>query len=195
MLRKLYLLPVLRVLLLALIWAMPSASTANEAASADELWTALKTGSAFAMMRHALAPGTGDPPNFDVGDCSTQRNLSDAGRRQAARSGARFRERGIMAADVYTSAWCRCRETADLLKLGNVRRTDLLNSFFLEPSKAAPQTTALKAWLNGYQTDSPLVLVTHQVNITALTSVYPRSGEIVVVQRLSGGRFRVMGAL
>ena len=180
---------------LAVLVLISSASFAKDAASEAELWNALKTGSAFAIMRHALAPGTGDPANFDVADCSTQRNLSNEGRRQASEIGERFRKFGIDKAEVFTSEWCRCRETAELLKLGKVRPLGVINSFFQVPEKGESQTIALKSWLTAYRSNAPLVLVTHQVNITALTSVFPRSGEIVVVQRLSGGRFNVMGSL
>ncbi|MGB0629943.1 MAG: histidine phosphatase family protein [Alphaproteobacteria bacterium] len=180
------------VTVLAGLW---SASAAKQPAAPAELWSALKSGSAFAIMRHALAPGTGDPANFDVGDCATQRNLSDEGRRQATGIGDRFRDRGIAKAEVFTSQWCRCRDTATFLNLGKVRPLSAINSFFQTPEKSEAQTKELKSWLNAYRSNVPLVLVTHQVNITALTGVYPRSGEIVVVQRRSGGRFSVMGSL
>ena len=180
---------------LGAFWLLPHESVARERTSQAELWTALKTGTAFAIMRHALAPGTGDPTNFDVGDCATQRNLSDEGYRQALDIGDRFRKHGIAKAEVLTSVWCRCRDTATLLKLGTVRPLSALNSFFQTPDRREAQTKALTSWLNAYRSNAPLVLVAHQVNITALTGIYPRSGEIVVVQRLSGGRFNVMGSL
>lgn len=180
---------------LAIAFLVSTAAYARDGSTETDLWNALKTGSAFALMRHALAPGTGDPANFDVADCTTQRNLSDEGRRQAVDIGKRFRKFGINDAEVFTSAWCRCRETAELLKLGKVRPLGAINSFFQTPEKGESQTTALKSWLTAYRSNAPLVLVTHQVNITALTGVFPRSGEIVVVQRLSGGRFNVVGSL
>jgi phosphohistidine phosphatase SixA len=183
------------VLLAAIFLAVSGSATLAKDPSSAELWTALKTGGAFGVMRHALAPGTGDPASFDVEDCATQRNLSDEGRRQALDIGDRFRKQGIAKAEVFTSVWCRCRDTATLLKLGKVRSLSALNSFFQTPDRREAQTKALTSWLNAYRSNAPLVLVTHQVNITALTGVYPRSGEIVVVQRLSGGRFNVMGSL
>lgn len=166
-----------------------------EAEESDSLWAALRDGAAFAMMRHALAPGTGDPADFALGDCATQRNLSDQGRRQAAEIGDRFREQGIERARVFSSAWCRCRDTAELLRLGPVETLPPLNSFFADPERRAPQTAALEAWLADRRAGEPLVLVTHQVNITALTGVYPRSGEIVVARREPDGTVTVLGRL
>lgn len=163
--------------------------------SKDQLWAALASGRAFAIMRHALAPGTGDPAGFDVNVCSTQRNLSGEGRAQARRTGDRFRSNGIDAASVYSSAWCRCTETAELLKLGPVRVLPSLNSFFQQRSQRQPQTGELKAWLQAQPLDKPLVLVTHQVNITALTGVFPSSGEIVVMRRQTDGSFVPLGSL
>ena len=186
----------LAALLLVLVMACTgSPAIAVEPEQPSNLWAALKTGTAFAIMRHALAPGVGDPANLNVADCSTQRNLSGDGRRQAIEIGKRFRKSGIANAEVYTSAWCRCRDTAELLKLGKVRHLGAIGSFFREPEQAEAQTDALKSWLSAYRSNAPLILVTHYVNIAALTGVYPRSGEIVVVQRLSGGRLKVMGSL
>lgn len=162
-------------------------------ASAEQVgWDALKNGAAFVIMRHALAPGTGDPANFDVDDCATQRNLSDRGRQQARATGELFRSYGIADADVFTSAWCRCRETAELLALGAVRTLAPLNSFFRQRDRREPQTTALKDWLQTRSRDKPLVLVTHQVNITALTGIFPTSGEVIFVETGSNGSLRVV---
>jgi broad specificity phosphatase PhoE len=146
-------------------------------------------------MRHARAPGTGDPTNFDLNDCATQRNLSEDGRRQAVEIGARFRDHDIARAAVYSSAWCRCRETADLLGLGTVETLPALNSFFGRWDRRDPQTAATLAWLAAYEGDGPLVLVTHQVNIRALTGAGTRSGEMVVARRAPDGEIVVLGRL
>jgi broad specificity phosphatase PhoE len=159
------------------------------------LWNALRNGTAFAMMRHALAPGTGDPKTFVIGDCTTQRNLSDDGRDQSRRISDRFRANGIPAARVFTSQWCRCAETAELLGIGDVVHLPALNSFFTEMERRSSQTATLSKWIAEYQDKAPLVLVTHQVNITALTEVYPRSGEIVVARRDENGNIRVLGTI
>ncbi|MEE4236340.1 MAG: histidine phosphatase family protein [Anderseniella sp.] len=175
---------------------VPVLLAASPRAHADEaLWAALREGRAFAMMRHALAPGTGDPANFDVNDCATQRNLSVEGREQARRTGDAFRDNGIMMAEVMTSAWCRCRDTASLMNLGTPQVLPALNSFFQNRSQRDPQTEALKQWLGGWLGSRPLVLVTHQVNISALTGYFTSSGEIVVVERDVSDGVKVLGSI
>ena len=176
--------------------AYPAAAS-SPAANPDDagLWAAIRSGAAFAMMRHAYAPGTGDPANFTLGDCTTQRNLDARGRRQAAETGERFRRNGIDRADVLTSQWCRCRETAALLDLGTVTDLPPLNSFFGNRDRGPAQTEALRDWLSKRDSSVPLVLVTHQVNITALTGIYPRSGEIVVARRSAEGGIEVLGRI
>jgi phosphohistidine phosphatase SixA len=150
----------------------------------------------LAIMRHATAPGTGDPAGFRLDDCRTQRNLSEEGREQAARIGARFRANGIETARVFSSQWCRCLDTARLLGLGPVEELPLLNSFFAESEQRDSQTRSLKKWLADQDFgDRPLVLVTHQVNVTALTGVYPNSGEIVVIARPQNGDIVVAGTI
>jgi 8-oxo-(d)GTP phosphatase len=148
-----------------------------------------------ALIRHAMAPGTGDPPNFALRDCSTQRNLSDEGRDQAYRIGLRFRANGMAAAQVFSSQWCRCLETASLLGLGEVQELPTLNSFFGNGEREQAQTQALKKWLAGQHLKQPLVLVTHHVNIIALTGVYPASGEIVFLRRDDKGSFTTAGTI
>ena len=166
------------------------------AATADaEIWSALRIPGHAALIRHAVAPGTGDPVAFRLGDCATQRNLSDAGRRQARNIGARFREHGIPTAHVYSSQWCRSLDTARLIDLGPVQELPVLNSFFSQPELGRKQTEALKAWLANRSAPVPVILVTHQVNITALTGVYPDAGEIVVVRTTGGGAMTVVGTL
>jgi phosphohistidine phosphatase SixA len=158
------------------------------------VWEALRGGGHVIVMRHALAPGTGDPAEFQVDDCATQRNLSEAGREQARRIGERLRAHGIDAARVYSSQWCRCLDTARLLRLGEVVPLPALNSFFRDRSTAAAQTAAVRAFLGAEAGEGLLVLVTHQVNITALTGVYPASGEMVVL-RSQGDGLTVVGRL
>lgn len=150
----------------------------------------LRRGEVVGLFRHALAPGTGDPDNFRLGDCSTQRNLSDAGRAQSRTIGVNLRQLGLNKAAVYSSQWCRCLETARLLELGPVQELPVLNSFFSDRSQASDQTRQLDAWLTARSDPGPLLLVTHQVNITALTGVVPASGELVLITRekTSGSR-------
>lgn len=153
-------------------------------------WPLLREGRAAALLRHALAPGVGDPPGFRLSNCSTQRTLSDEGRAQARSLGDLFRANGIAAATVFSSGWCRCLETTELLALGPVRREPALDSFFADRGEGAARTAALRALLAASH-GGPLVLVTHQVNITALTGLVPASGEAVVVR--TGGDPEVLG--
>ncbi len=178
-------------LLVLLLGVVPAPVSADD----TEIWAALRAPGHVALLRHAIAPGTGDPPGFVLGDCRTQRNLSEEGREQATRIGAAFRANGIAAARVVSSQWCRCLETAELLRLGPVEDQSILNSFFDRPANRDAQTGALRRWLAGQALDGPLVLVTHQVNITALTGVYPRSGELVVIRQTGDGAIVVVGSL
>lgn len=159
------------------------------------LWDAMKLKGHFILLRHALAPGIGDPLDFELRDCSTQRNLSGEGQQQAEKIGQLFRENGIRDATVFSSQWCRCLETAELLQLGPVKELPLLNSFFNQPEKRVPQTSELKAWINNIPKVNSTILVTHQVIITALTGVYPGSGEIVVVRFVDENEYQVLGTI
>lgn len=150
-------------------------------ARAEDVWEEFRRGDALALMRHATAPGTGDPPDFRLGDCSTQRNLSDEGRAQARRIGENIRRNGIERAAVYSSQWCRCLDTARALDLGEAREQPLLNSFFGKPGQSDARSRETLAWIRTLRRAAPTVLVTHQVNITALTGVFPASGEIIFV--------------
>ena len=147
------------------------------------------------LLRHALAPGMGDPKNFNVNDCKTQRLLSEAGRVQASMIGNNFRRNGFKYALVKSSQWCRCKETAELLKLGPVEEMDFLNSFFETPEDEKGQTALLREWLFKQTATSRLVLVTHQVNITALTGVVPSSGELVVIKLKKPSIIEVVGSI
>jgi phosphohistidine phosphatase SixA len=169
-------------------------ATGSQTAVADEaaLWQALRSPGHIAVMRHALAPGGGDPDAFQLRDCTTQRNLSDGGRAQAKRIGARLRANGVAAAQVYSSQWCRCLETARLLGSGAITELPALNSFFQSMDRREDQTIALKEWIKEQPLTIPTILVTHQVNITALTGIFPASGEIVVLRRAKDGTLAVV---
>ncbi len=146
------------------------------------------------IMRHALAPGTGDPPGFRPDDCSTQRTLSEEGRAQARRAGERLRAAGLSFDLVLASAWCRAAETARLMDMGPVAVEPSLNSFFADRSGGPAATRALVERLRALDGRRAL-LVTHQVNITALTGVYPRSGEMVVIRLDDDGSVAVEGRI
>lgn len=172
--------------ILAFIFLLiPSLALAND-------WEALTEPDTIAVMRHALAPGTGDPSNFALGDCSTQRNLDARGQQQARKTGAAFRKRGIVFDQIVTSQWCRTRETAALLKSGPVVDAPSLNSFFQDYSTRAQQTEETLALLKG--ASGKRLLVSHQVNISALTGRGTRSGEVLVV-RMSEGKIEIVGSI
>jgi phosphohistidine phosphatase SixA len=181
-----------RRVLLGVSIAAPVLLALPRLATADALWLALRDGSHLALMRHALAPGVGDPPGFELDECATQRNLSAAGRAQAAAIGSLFRANGVTSAAIYSSQWCRCLETAALLDLGKVKPLAFLNSFFESRESAATQTAELRSWVAGETLAQPTILVTHQVNITAASGINAASGEVVVVDRSLGviGRIR-----
>jgi phosphohistidine phosphatase SixA len=165
---------------------------------AADPWSVLQRGQPglVVLLRHAIAPGTGDPPGFKLSDCSTQRNLSAAGRQQAVRIGQAFRQRRIAIARVRSSQWCRCLETAKLINLGTVEPTPALNSFFENPDREAAQTAALRQLILNHRTSNAvLILVTHQVNITALTGIIPASGAAVVLQADRQGNIQQIGEL
>jgi phosphohistidine phosphatase SixA len=171
-------------------------ATPAAAQDVESLWRALAAGGHAALMRHAEAPGVGDPPGFRLGECGTQRNLNEAGRRFSEALGAEFRRREVRVARVLSSAWCRCLDTARLLALGPVEAApDALNSFFESPGERSRSTAALQTLLASLPRDAASVLVTHQVNITALTGVFPASGEIVVLRLEPGGGYAVAGRL
>jgi phosphohistidine phosphatase SixA len=148
------------------------------------------------MLRHANAPGTGDPPGFRLDDCSTQRNLDAAGRAQAARLGEQLARAGVARAQVYSSQWCRCLETARLLNLGPVRELPALNSFYGRTQDREANLAALRAFLAKLPADGPpVVLVTHQVTISALTGQGAESGGGALLELNGSGAPRVLGEI
>ena len=184
----------MRALLACLCLLLPFAAARAETGEAA-LWAALRDGGHVALIRHALAPGTGDPPGFRVDDCATQRNLSAAGRAQARAIGERFRANGIATAAIFSSQWCRCLDTAREMGLGEAVAFPGLNSFFADRGEEAWHTAAARALIaERAHAPLPLVLVTHQVNITALSGVFPASGEIIVM-RLDGDTLSLAGRI
>ena len=168
----------------------------NAHADSDILIDQLKTGGYILMIRHAMAPGTGDPVNFQIGDCATQRNLDDRGRDQARSIGEWLRAGGIEKARVYSSQWCRCLETAKLINLGPVTPLAALNSFYDRPQDREPNLKALRNFLAKQTADSELlILVTHYVTISAITGKAVSSGEGVVLRVKDRGIHDVVGTL
>ena len=150
-------------------------------ASDSSAWTALREGRAVLMLRHALAPGTGDPAGFVLGDCSTQRNLNDKGREQARAWKAFLAEHGIAEARLFSSQWCRCVETAQEMNMGPVTEWPALNSFFRNRGDGPQQTGETINLVNALGQGAPVVMVSHQVNVTALTGIFPASNEGVIL--------------
>ncbi|MDX6748747.1 histidine phosphatase family protein [Geminicoccaceae bacterium 1502E] len=181
-----------RVLLGLCLAALAAAPAAR--AQEDALWQALEQGGLVVLLRHATAPGTGDPAGFRLDDCRTQRILSEAGREEARRLGAEFRARGVAVGRVLSSRWCRCLETARLLDLAPVEPFEPLDSFFTERSRREIRTEALRRFVAGWRGPGNALLVTHQVNITALTGIFPGSGEAVLLRPWRGG-FQILGRL
>ncbi|MDH5286485.1 MAG: histidine phosphatase family protein [Betaproteobacteria bacterium] len=164
-------------------------------ASADAAWAALKAGGHVLIVRHAqTVPGVGDPPQFRRDDCATQRNLSEAGREQSRSMGRRLREAGVAIGPVLSSAWCRCVDTAELA-FGRVERYAPLDSFFGDRSREAAQTAALRERIRSHRGPGTLVLVTHQVNITALTGEGPAMGEALVLAPAGPAGFVPVGRI
>lgn len=184
-------LPRRRFVQTALSWAaggalLPVATAQTQA----DFWGLLRAGGCVVLMRHAqTVPGIGDPPGFRLGDCSTQRNLSEAGREQAQRVGQAFERERIRVDEVRSSAWCRCTDTADLA-FGRHTVWAPVNSFFRDNS-GPEQTRAVLSAVARLQAPHNLVLVTHQVNMSSLTGEYPSMGEIFVTRPTSQGNERL----
>ena len=144
----------------------------------------LEDGGKLIFIRHAHAPGSGDPANFNLNDCFTQRNLSEEGKRQAEYIGEFFKKNKIKIDKVLSSEWCRCKETAKIA-FKNFSTNSFLNSFY--SSKFAKnkdkQVKALKEYIKKFKSDKNLVLVTHYVLISEILNYGPSSGEIVVSNR------------
>jgi phosphohistidine phosphatase SixA len=174
--------PTRRLLLAALL--LPTNARAEPAA-----WEALRAGG-IVLFRHAIAPGGGDPAGMRLGNCATQRNLDARGRAQAAAIGAALR--GVEVGGVLASQWCRTLETAEIAFPGRVTHEPEFNSFFSDRASGPARTEAARAILAAWRGPGALVVVTHQVNITALTRIFPASGEGVVLRR---GSLDVAGRL
>jgi len=142
-------------------------------------------------------PGLGDPPEFKLGDCATQRNLSEAGREEARRIGERLRAERVPVAQVYTSPWCRCRDTA-MLAFGKSEDWAALSSVFDLPDKDREYTERVKKRIGTYSSremKGNVVMVTHNVNIASLTKLSVAPGEMVVVRPDGCCGLRVVGRL
>jgi broad specificity phosphatase PhoE len=179
--------------LLGLALGAPLIGRAQSTTEPADFWTLLRLGGNVLLMRHAQTePGIGDPTNFHIGDCSTQRNLNDVGREQSKRVAAAFQRENIALDDVRSSAWCRCVDTADLA-FGRHTVWSPINSFF-QQSGREPQTLEVLQALKTFKAPRNLALVTHQVNISALTGSFVAMGEMLLTRpgQMSDGRLRVL---
>ena len=158
------------------------------AALADDL----KDGQHVLLMRHADAPGYGDPAGYVIGQCPTQRNLGDYGKKQAKAIGFWLREQGVSKAQIFSSPWCRCSDTAQLLDLGSVRMEASLGSFFDDMSLEKKQTKELEQLIKSEldkQSKLPIILVTHHVNIRAFMGKNVSQGDMVLVRVNKNGEY------
>jgi phosphohistidine phosphatase SixA len=163
------------------------------------IWDKLNASSAkgyVLLLRHSLAPGVGDPENFKLGDCSTQRNLSQEGRDDASEIGAWIKRQKLEIYRVESSRWCRARQSAELLDIGKVKLNKNLDSLFRESNlESHPKTLKTKQQIISHRNKSGLlVLVGHYVNIAALVGVGVDSGEGVIVKANKNGVIKVLGA-
>jgi len=141
----------------------------------------LEDGGKLIFIRHAYAPGNGDPAGFNLNDCSTQRNLSDDGRKQAQRIGEFFNKNKIEIDKVLSSEWCRCKETAKIA-FKNYSTNSFLNSFYSSKfsKNKDKQVKAFNYYIKNLESEKNLIFVTHYVFISEVLNYGPSSGEIVV---------------
>ena len=169
-----------------------SISSPIKADSNKSLINELKKGGKLIFIRHAYAPGGGDPDNFDINDCNTQRNLNNSGREQAKNMGIFFKDNNIKIENVYSSEWCRCKETA-LIAFNKFENKNFLNSFF--SSKFAKnkdlQIQNLRKFIKDFNGDENLIFVTHYIVISELLNYSSSTGEIVI----SDKNYNIIGNL
>ena len=158
---------------------------------ASELSELLKKPDHVLLMRHAVAPGIGDPAGYKLQDCKSQRNLDATGRAQAQKTGQWLKAQGVGNALVFSSAWCRCKETAENLAFGTPALEASLNSFFDDMRQGSQSNANLQKFIANQlkaKGDKALVLVTHQVNITQFTGETVGSGDMVLAKVNAAGK-------
>ncbi len=160
--------------------------------SKDELISKLQSGGNIVFIRHALAPGNGDPDNIDLNDCNTQRNLSEKGIKQSIKIGDFFRKNNIPINNVLSSEWCRCKDTAKYA-FKNFKTFEALNSFYDEKfyKFKDKQINDLKKFIEDWDENHNLILVTHYVVISEILNIGVSSGEIVV----SNKNYKIIGSI
>ena len=173
--------------LIFLLFLFPTKSYSNEI-----ILAALEDGKKIVFIRHAIAPGNGDPDDFDINDCSSQRNLSEKGRNQSKKIGDFFRINKIKIDTVLSSEWCRCKDTAKLA-FGNFKTFSALNSFYEArfAKNKSEQIKELRNFINNWEDDSNLIIVTHFVVISALLNKGVSSGEMIITDK----KLNILGSL
>ena len=163
-----------------------------KADSKKTLINELQKGGKLIFIRHAYAPGGGDPDNFDINECTTQRNLSDSGRVQSQKIGNFFKKNKISIGKVYSSEWCRCKETASIA-FKEYETKNFLNSFFSAKfaNNRRKQVTDFKKFISNLDEDQNLIFITHYVVIAEILNYPSLSGEIII----SDKSFKVIDTL
>ena len=170
------------------IIALLSSSVAPSALAKSVLPDDINSSGYVLLIRHAYAPGNGDPDDFKLRNCSTQRNLNQQGREQALKIGEFLKAQNVIAPEVYSSQWCRCLETAKHMDIAPVIELSGLNSFYDYPEQKEPNMRNLRAFLAKRPTSGPLtILVTHFVTIAELVDVGVSSGEGVLISSRANG--------
>ena len=169
-----------------------SITTSIKADLNENLINQLKEGGKIIFIRHAYAPGSGDPENFNLNDCSTQRNLNNMGKIQSKKIGEFFKKNNISTRYVYSSEWCRCKETA-LIAFKKFETKNFLNSFFSEKfaNNKEKQMIDLKNFLDEWDQDQNLIFVTHYVVISEALDYASASGEIVILDK----NYKLIGSI
>ena len=141
-------------------------------------------GGKLIFIRHAYAPGSGDPQNFNLNDCSTQRNLNDSGREQSKNIGALFLKYNIKIKNVYSSEWCRCKETAKIA-FKKFKTKKFLNSFYSDQfaKNKKKQIKDFKVFIKKWNKKENLIFVTHYVVISEILNYAPSSGEVIIADK------------
>jgi broad specificity phosphatase PhoE len=169
--------------------------TGAPAAADPALWAQLRAGGLVVLIRHAETdPGVGDPPGFRLEDCTSQRNLSAAGRAQASALGETLRREKVPVAQVLSSEWCRCRDTATLA-FGRYEPWPALNNVFGRPQNEPPQTRAIRDRAGAFAGSGNLLLVTHGSVIGPVAGVGAAQGELVIMRPAGAGKLELVGRL
>ena len=176
-----------KIILIFFLFLLNKTSFANE-----NIVEILKKGGNIIFIRHAIAPGNGDPQNFDISNCSTQRNLSKEGELQALKIGKFFIENDINFTKVISSEWCRCKDTAKIA-FGNYETKNFLNSFYDErfSENKDKQILDFQKFIKNWNYSGNLALVTHYVVISEILKYAPSSGEIVI----SNKNYKLLGSI